>query len=96
MFDIAMGCGVLQVLGLAPFGGSPSELAPVPDLGCAPEGWVVVNCCVLAPLEATGPSGVVAIFPPLDNGGADMSVLVLVICVRYLSLPNLYRCRAVV
>ena len=95
MFDIAMGCGVLQVLGLAPFGGSPSELAPVPDLGCAPEGWVVVNCCVLVPLESAGPSGAVEIFSPLENSGADVSVIVLVICVGYLSLPTLYRCRAV-
>ena len=79
----------------APFWGSPLELVPVPGLECAPEEWVEVNCCVLAPLEAAGPSGAVAIFPPLENGGADVSVLVLVICVGYLSLPTLYRCRAV-
>ena len=36
MFGIAIGCGILQVLGLAPFWGSPLELAPVPELGCAP------------------------------------------------------------
>ena len=95
MFGITIGCGVLQVLGLDPFGGPPLELAPVPDLGCAPEEWVVINCCVLAPLEAAGPSGAVTIFPPLENGGADVSVLVLVICVGYLSLPTLYMCRAV-
>ena len=38
----------------------------------------MVNCCVLAPLEAAGTSGAVALFPPLENGGADVSVLVLV------------------
>ena len=35
VFGIAIGCSVLQVLGLAPFGGSPLELAHVPDMGCA-------------------------------------------------------------
>ena len=52
----------------------------------------MVNCCVLAPLEAAGPSGAVALFPPLENGGADVSVLVLVLVILsgYLSLPTLY------
>ena len=95
MFGIETRCGVLQVLGLAPFGGSPLQLVPAPDLACAPAEWVEENCCVLAPLEAAGTSGAVAIFPPLENGGAGMSVLVLVICVGYLSLPTLHRCRAV-
>ena len=78
-----------------PFWGSPLELVPVPDLACAPEEWVEVNCCVLAPLEAAGPSGAVAIFPPLENGNTYASVLVIVICVGYLSLSTLYRCPAV-
>ena len=95
MFGIESGCGVLQVLGLAPPWGSPLELVPVPDLACALKEWVEVNCCVLVPLEAAGPSGDVAIFPTLENGGADASVLVLVICVGYLSLLTLYRCPAV-
>ena len=67
MFGIVTRCGVLKVLGLAPFWGSPLELVPVPDLGCAPEEWVVVNGCVLAPFEAAGPSGAVAIFPPFGS-----------------------------
>ena len=50
----------------------------------------MVNCCVLSPLEATGTSGAVTLFPPLENGGADVSVLVLVIFEGYLSLPTLY------
>ena len=54
----------------------------------------MVNCCVLAPLEAAGPSGAVALFPPLENSGADVSVLVLVLVIvlGYLSLPTLYIC----
>ena len=54
----------------------------------------MVNCCVMAPLQAAGHSGDVAIFPPLENGGADMSVLVLVLVILsgYLSLPTLYIC----
>ena len=80
---------------VAPSWGSPLELVPVPDLARALEEWVEVNCCVLAPLEAVGPSGDVSIFPPLENGGADASVLVLVICVGNLSLPTLYICPAV-
>ena len=68
---------------------------PVPDLACAPEEWVEVDCCVLAPLEAAGPSGDIAIFPSLDNSGADVSILVLLICAGYLSLITLYRCRAI-
>ena len=95
MFGIETGCGVLRFLGLAHFWGSPLELVPVPDLACAPEEWVEVDCYVLSPLEAAGPSGAIAIFPPLDNSGADVSILVLLICVGYLSLLNLYRCRAV-
>ena len=55
----------------------------------------MVNCCVLAPLEAAGPSGDVALFPPLENGGADVSVLVFMIFEGYLSLPTLYMCHAV-
>ena len=55
----------------------------------------MVNCFVLAPLEASGPSGDVAIFPILENSGADVSVLVLVILEGYLSLTTLYICRAV-
>ena len=95
MFGIETGCVVLRVIGLAPFWGSTLELVSVPVLACAPEEWVEVNCCILAPLDAAGPSSSVAIFPPLGNGGADVSVLVLVICVGYISLPNLYICRAV-
>ena len=95
MFGIYSGCGVLQVLGLDPSWVSPLELVPVPDLACAPEEWVEVNCCVLAPLEDAGTSGAVVIFIPLENSGADASVLVLVICVGYLFLPTLYRCPAV-
>ena len=91
MFGIDNGCGVLQVLGLNPFLGSPLELVPVPDLACVPEEWVEVNCCVLAPLEAALPSGAVAIFPPLENGGADA----LVLFVGYIYLPTLCRCPAV-
>ena len=34
MIGIVIGCGVLPVLGLAPFWGSPLELAPEPELGC--------------------------------------------------------------
>ena len=68
---------------------------PVPDLACAPEEWVEVDCCVLAPLEAALPSGAVAIFPPLENGGADVSILLIVILEGYLSLPTLYICSAV-
>ena len=55
----------------------------------------MVNCCVLAPLEAAGTSGAVVLFPPLENSGADVYVLVLVILEGYLSLPTLYICRAV-
>ena len=57
----------------------------------------MVNCCVLAPFEAAGPSGDVALFPPLENGGADVSVLVLVLVVLSgcLSLPTLYICLAI-
>ena len=95
MFGIERGCGVLQVLGLAPFWRSPLEMVPEPDLACAPEEWVEVNCFVLVPLEAVGPSGVVTIFPHLENSGVDVSVLLLVICVGYLSLPTMYRCPAV-
>ena len=40
-----------------------------------------MDCCFLAPLEVAGLSGAVAIFTPLDNGGADLSVHVLVTCV---------------
>ena len=76
-------------------GDEVSELVPVPYLVCAPKEWVYVYCCVLAPLEATGPSGAVATFPPLENSGAAFSVPVLVICVGYLSLTTLYRCPAV-
>ena len=67
---------------------------PVPDLACAPEEWVQVYCCVLAPLEVAGPYGSVAIFPPLENGGADLSVPVFVTCMGYLYLPTLYICPA--
>ena len=95
MFGIESGCGVLQVLGLVPSWGSPLDLVPLPDLVCAPEEWVEVNCCVPALLDAAGPSGAVEFFPPLENGGADASVLVLMICVGYLSLLTLYRCPAV-
>ena len=54
----------------------------------------MVNFCVLAPLEAAGPSGIVALFPPLENGGDDVSVLVLVLVILSgcLSLPTLYTC----
>ena len=57
----------------------------------------MVNCCVLAPLEAAGPSGAVARFSRLENGGADVSdlVLVFVILLGYLSLPTLYIRRAI-
>ena len=55
----------------------------------------MVNCCVLAPLEAAGPSGAVALFPPLDNGGSDVSVLVLVMVEGYISLPTLHIYRVV-
>ena len=57
----------------------------------------MVYCCVLAPLEAAGPSGAVALFPPLENGGADVSVLILVLVIflGYLSLPTLYICIAI-
>ena len=57
----------------------------------------MVNCCVLALLEAAGPSGAVTFFPPLENGGADVSVLVLVLVIMsgYLSLPTLYICLAI-
>ena len=65
VFGLAIGCVVLLVLCLAPFWGPPLELAPVPELVCLLYDWVVVNCCVLAPLEADGPSGAVVIFPPL-------------------------------
>ena len=52
----------------------------------------MVNCCVLAPLEAAGPYGAVTLFPPLENDDADVSVLVLVLLILlgYLSLPTLY------
>ena len=54
----------------------------------------MVNCCVLAPLEAAGPSGAIALFPPSETGGADVSVLVLVLVSLsgYLSLRTLYIC----
>ena len=57
----------------------------------------MVNCCVLVPLEAAGPSGAVTLFTPLENGGADVSVLVLVLVILsgYLSLPTLYICLAI-
>ena len=57
----------------------------------------MVNCCVLEPLEAAGTSGDVTLFPTLDNGGADVSVLVLVLVILsgYLSLPTLYICLAI-
>ena len=55
----------------------------------------MVNLCVLAPLESAGTSGADTLFPPLKNGGADVSVLVLVNFEGYLSLPTLYICRAV-
>ena len=56
----------------------------------------MVNFCVLAPLDAAGPSGAVTLFPLLENGGADVSVLVpvLAIFLGYLSLPTLYICLA--
>ena len=95
MFGIENRCGILQVLGLVHFWGLPLELVPVPDLECAPDEWVEVNCCVLEPLEADGPYGAVAIFPPLENGCADASVLVLVIFVGYIYLPTLYKCPSV-
>ena len=80
-FGLAIGCVVLPVLGVAPSWVPPLELAPVPELGCVLSEGVVVNCCVLAPLEAAGPSGAVALFPPLENGGADVSVLLLVLVI---------------
>ena len=57
----------------------------------------MVNCCVLAPLETTGPYGDVALLPPLENGGAGVSVivLVLVILLGYLSLTTLYICLSI-
>ena len=57
----------------------------------------MVNCCVLALLEAAGPSGDVSLCPPLENDGADVSVLVLVIVIfsGYLSLSTLYICLAI-
>ena len=57
----------------------------------------MVNCCVLAPLEDAGTSGDVALFPLLENGGADVSVLVLVLVILsgYLSLPTLYICLSI-
>ena len=55
----------------------------------------MVNCCVLAPFETAGPSGAVALFPPLENCGADVSILLIVILEGYLSLPTLYICSAV-
>ena len=57
----------------------------------------MVNCCVLKPLESAGTSGAVAIFQPLENGGADVSLLVLVVVIfsGSLSLPTLYICLAI-